>query len=69
MSGLNLLVWLAPVTGVVAGDVVLRLVIRRWARGRQGPSPGPAAPAPDGGEKYESQLENELKDFREKGFK
>lgn len=70
-SGFNLVAWLAPITGIIVGGIALWLTIRKWVRGRKGYSSGTVTPTPDitDDEKYRKQLEKELKDFGEGGFR
>ena len=70
-SGFNLIAWLAPITGIIVGGIVLWFVIRRWARRGHESSSGTVTPTPDitDDEKYRKQLEKELKDFGEGGFR
>lgn len=70
-SGFNLVVWLVPATGIILGGVLLWWIVRRWVRREKESSPGPVAPANDiiDGEKYRRQLDRELKDFDERGFR
>ena len=70
-SGFNLIAWLAPITGIIVGGIALWLTIRRWLRGGKGYSSATVAPTPDitDDEKYRKQLEKELKDFGEGGFR
>jgi cytochrome c-type biogenesis protein CcmH len=37
--GFNLLAWLLPLVGLVAGAVILGVLARRWSRARTGPVP------------------------------
>lgn len=70
-SGFNLVVWLAPVMGIVVGGIVLWFVIRKWARRGNESSSGPITSTTDDAdpEEYRRRLEKELKDFGERGFR
>ena len=70
-SGFSLIVWLAPITGIVVGGIVLWLVTRKWARNGQKPSSKPVTSTPNKAdeEEYRKQLEEELKGFDERGFR
>ncbi len=70
-SGFNLIVWLAPILGIFTGGIILWVVIRRWVKGKDKFSTELLSPTPDGShdEKYRRQLEKDLKDFAEKGFR
>ncbi len=67
-SGFNLLGWVVPVAGVLAGIVFLGLLYREWLR-RRGPAPGAQAPvtpeAPAGlPDDYVMRLEQELEKYK-----
>ena len=70
-SGFNLIVWLTPILGIFAGGIILWVIIRRWARGKDKFSTELLSPTPDDSrdEKYRQQLEKGLKDFDERGFR
>ncbi|MBI3931087.1 MAG: cytochrome c-type biogenesis protein CcmH [Chloroflexi bacterium] len=70
-SGFSLVAWLAPITGIAVGGIVLWLVIRKWARRGKESSSEPVTlnPGTADDEKYSRQLEKELKDFDDKGFR
>ncbi|MBI2832682.1 MAG: cytochrome c-type biogenesis protein CcmH [Chloroflexi bacterium] len=70
-SGFSLIAWLAPITGIVVGGIILVFVIRKWARREHESSSEPTAPTQEvaSDEKYRKQLEKELKDFGEGGFR
>ncbi len=60
--GFNLLAWLLPFVGVVAGGVAVAVIARRWAAreataGEAGPPPNPED------EPYRERLRRELDDF------
>lgn len=68
-SGFNLIVWITPVLVLFIGGIVLWIIIRRRVRGAI--STGLLSPTPDGSynDKYRDQLEKDLKDFDERGFR
>lgn len=70
-SGFNLVVWLAPTTSIIVGSIILWLVIRKWARGGKKYTSGPVVTTQgvNDDEKYRKQLEEELNDFDERGFR
>ena len=45
--GFNLLAWLLPLVGLVAGAVVLTVAARRWSRSREPAAAAPAGPPLD----------------------
>lgn len=69
-SGFNLIAWLTPITAIIVGGIILWLVIRKWAMSGKG-HPSGAVPTRDlaADEKYHRRLEQELKDFDERGFR
>jgi cytochrome c-type biogenesis protein CcmH len=56
--GFNLLAWLLPLAGVVAGAVTLALLARRWSRTR--PEPAPADASANGRPPLDPELERRL---------
>ncbi|MBI2850559.1 MAG: cytochrome c-type biogenesis protein CcmH [Chloroflexi bacterium] len=68
-SGFSLIAWLAPITGIVIGGIILWFTIRKWpGRGNES-SPVTQTSDITGDEKYRKRLEKELKDFGEGGFR
>jgi cytochrome c-type biogenesis protein CcmH len=65
-KGLDLLVWLLPLVGVIAGAIVLAVLARRWSRGRRSDVP-PGEPGSNGrvslGPEVERRLDEELARF------
>lgn len=70
-SGFNLIAWLTPVLGIFTGSLVLWIIIRRWVKGKNKSSAELLTPDSDNSydEQYRDQLEKDLKDFDEKGFR
>ena len=58
-KGFNLLAWVLPPVGLVAGVGVLTFLAVRWSRRRDGDGPSPAAPEPD----VDRQIDDELARF------
>ncbi len=68
-SGFNLVAWLLPIAGLLFGGGIVYFVLKRWlGRGRQPPT-GTMAEVEEGDEHYRSQLEKELDEFVESGFR
>ncbi|HEY3106485.1 MAG TPA: cytochrome c-type biogenesis protein [Gaiellaceae bacterium] len=63
--GFNLLAWLLPLAGVVAGVVTLAVLARRWSRARPGPVPADASAngRPPLDPELERRLDEELARF------
>lgn len=70
-SGFNLIAWLTPIAGIVVGGIALWLTIRKWVRRGKESSSETVALTSDitDDEKYRKQLEKELKDIGEGGFR
>lgn len=69
-SGFNLAVWLSPIAAIIIGGVVVWLTIRKWVRRGQKLAPGVTTPSPGAGAddgKYRAKVEEDLKNFGEKG--
>ncbi|MBI2847968.1 MAG: cytochrome c-type biogenesis protein CcmH [Chloroflexi bacterium] len=70
-SGLNLVVWLAPIAALVVGGMILWRYVRKWATREKRNFSESTSPASDitDDDKYRKQLDKELKDFGERGFR
>jgi cytochrome c-type biogenesis protein CcmH len=70
-SGFSLIAWLAPVTVIISGGIVIWLAIRKWVKGEKESFPEPVTSLPDStyDEEYRRQLEKELKVFDKKGYR
>ena len=70
-SGFSLAIWLAPITAIIVGGIIGGLAIKKWVKRDKEPSSEQVdlTPKSAGDEKYSSQLEKELKDFNERGFR
>ncbi len=70
-SGFNLIVWLTPILGIFIGGIILWVIIRRSVKGKDKFSTEllPPTPGDSHDERYRRQLEKDLKDFTEKGFR
>lgn len=68
-SGFNLMAWLLPIAGLLFGGGIVYFALKRWVgRGRQPPA-STTAEVEEGDEHYRSQLEKELEEFVESGFR
>ncbi len=72
-QGFNLTAWIAPFAAIIVGGVVVWIAIKKWVRRGKETAPEPVAiTAPqndDEDAKYRAQLEQDLKDFEERGFR
>lgn len=70
-KGFNLIAWLGPFIGLAAGIVVIWFLVRKWARRGKKSPPAPVTPTPHGphDERYRRQLEEDLKEFGDRGFR
>ena len=60
-KGFNLLAWLLPIVGVVAGAAALGALAWRWSRKRgDGPVAGPPGPSSNGRAQHDPELERRL---------
>lgn len=67
--GFNLLAWLLPFVAILAGGVVIYAAIKKWVgRGRLSETYA-ITEAGEEDEKYQRQLEEELKEFNEGSFR
>ncbi len=68
-SGFNLMAWLLPLAGLLFGGGVAYFALKGWlGRGRQPPA-GTMAEVGKDDDKYRGQLEKELQEFNEGGFR
>lgn len=66
--GFNLTAWLFPFVGLAVGAVIVYLALKRWLRREE----SPVSVAQETGkvdEEYQRRLEQELKEFPERGFR
>ncbi len=67
--GFNLMAWLLPFVAILAGGVVIYAAIKKWVgRGRLSETYA-ITEAGEENEKYQRQLEEELKEFNEGSFR
>ncbi|MBI4180395.1 MAG: cytochrome c-type biogenesis protein CcmH [Chloroflexi bacterium] len=67
--GFNLVAWIAPFVAILAGAAIIIFAMREWVkRGSQAPTTTTTESEP-GEEKYRQQVEQELDEFRERGFR
>ncbi len=65
--GFNLVVWILPFAAILGGGVVVYLAVRAWVR--RGGQPPSITKAEEEDEEYQEQLEKELGEFSEGGFR
>lgn len=67
--GFNLVAWLLPFAAILAGGGVIYIALKKWVwQGKQSPTIA-TTEADDKDEEYRRRLEQELKEFRERGFR
>ena len=67
--GFNLVAWVLPFVAILAGGVVVYLALKKWAWLGRDYQTEAGAEGKEGDEKYQQQLEKELAEFAEKGFR
>ena len=67
-QGFNLTAWILPFAAILGGGGIIYIALRKWVkRGKQSQASVEAEKEED--EKYRRQLEKELEDFTEEGFR
>ncbi len=67
--GFNLTAWILPFAAILAGGGVIYIALKKWVRrGRQSQTRATVEPEA-GDEEYQRQLEKELDEFSERGFR
>ncbi|MAF85181.1 MAG: hypothetical protein CL875_01640 [Dehalococcoidales bacterium] len=67
--GFNLTAWILPFAAILGGGGVIYVALKKWVRRGRQSQPSAMVEAEAGNEEYQHQLEKELKDFTEKGFR
>lgn len=67
-KGFNLVGWITPFAAILAGGAVIALALKHWVK-RDETSAAVAAESNEGDQKYREQLEKELANFKEGGFR
>ncbi len=65
--GFNLVAWLLPFAAILGGGGVIYMALKKWVR--QSRQTSVITKAAEGDEEYQRQLEKELEEFTEKGFR
>ncbi len=65
--GFNLVAWILPFAAILGGGGVIYIALKKWVR--QGGRSQISAGTEEGDEKYQRQLEEELKEFTEGSFR
>ena len=67
--GFNLVAWLLPFAAILAGGGIIYIALKAWVRrGKRRPT-NAVTEAEEGDEEYRHQLEKELEEFTERGFR
>lgn len=70
--GFNLTAWIAPFAAIIVGGIVIWLAIKRWVkRGKESAPIAVKNPVSENSDdsKYLSEMERDLKEFEERGFR
>ena len=68
-QGFNLMVWITPFAALLFGGGVIYIVLKKWVkRGRQSQTKA-IVKTDERDEEYQRQLEKELEEFNERGFR
>ncbi len=67
--GFNLVAWLLPFGAILAGGGIIYIAIKKWMWQGRHSQIGAMAEAEEGDEEYQRQLEDELEEFTERGFR
>jgi cytochrome c-type biogenesis protein CcmH len=68
-TGFNLVAWLLPFAAILGGGVVIYLALKAWVRRGSGPPTDDSGIIEEKDEAYRQQLEKELDEFGEEGFR
>ena len=68
-EGFNIVVWVLPFVAILVGGGVVYLALRRWVRRGERHQDVDVPKTKEGDEEYSKQLEKELDDFSEGGFR
>ena len=68
-EGFNLLAWLLPFAGILAGIGIIYIAIKKWVMKGKQSQISTKAVSEESDELYQKQLEQELKEFTEVGFR
>jgi len=67
--GFNLIAWFGPYIAILAGAAIIYLAVRKWVKQGSQSVPSTRVEAEGEDEKYQRQLEAELKQFGDRGFR
>ncbi len=68
-QGFNLVAWVLPFAAILGGGGVIYMALKAWVRQGKIHRTDAIAEAEEGDEQYQRQLEKELKEFTERGFR
>ncbi len=67
--GFNIVAWVLPFVAILGGGGIIYIVIKRWVKRSKGRQTNTVTNAEEGDEEYGHQLEKELEEFTERGFR
>ncbi len=67
--GFNLVAWVLPFVAILGGGGVVYLALRTWVRRGKSHQTDAVTKAEEGDEEYQRQLDKELEEFDERGFR
>ena len=67
--GFNLTVWILPFVAILGGGGIIYITLRVWVRRGKSRQTNAVTKAEEGDEEYQRQLDKELEEFNERGFR
>lgn len=67
--GFNLVAWITPFVAILAGAAIIVFTLRAWVKRGSQAQTTTTTEIEEGEEEYRRRVEEELKEFREKGFR
>ena len=67
--GFNLVAWILPFVAILGGGGVIYIALKAWVRRGKSRQTDAVTEAEEGDEEYQRQLDKELEEFNERGFR
>ena len=67
--GFNLVAWVLPFVAILGGGGVIYIALKAWVRRGKSRQTDAVTEAEEGDEEYQRQLDKELEEFNERGFR